>query len=150
MDGIFGSQKIALYLFWFGGERSAWHDQVVHFPLGKTGTLLFERDEGKRESGDMIAVLEKAAQIVEARNLGRQNKRFSLPVERKIAPGAGTVVVGLAQPLDLDFADGLTDPFRRPRLGGAEENLRGRLRQHGFGVFAVAGLHLAAPLKAQE
>ena len=88
---------------------------------------------GKRESGDMIAVFQKTAQIVEARNLGRQNERFSLPVERKIAPGARTVIVGFAQPLDFDFADGFTDPFRRPRLGGAEENLRGRLRQHGLG-----------------
>ncbi len=75
----------------------------------------------------MVAVLEKAAQIVEAGNLRRQNERLGLPVERKVPSGAGTVVVGLAQPLDFDFADGLTDPFRRSRLGGAEENLRGRL-----------------------
>jgi len=59
-----------LDLFRLGGEQGAWHDQVVHFPLGETGTLLFERDEGKREAGNMVAVLEKTAQIVEARNLG--------------------------------------------------------------------------------
>ena len=66
----------------------AGHNQVVHCPLIETGTLLFQGNEGKRESRDMVAVFEKASKIVETRNLGRQNKRFGLPVEREVASRA--------------------------------------------------------------
>jgi hypothetical protein len=58
--------------------------------------------------------------------------------------------VSLPQPLDLNLADSFADPFRSPRLGGAEEDLRGWLREHGLGVFAVTRLHLTATLKAQD
>ena len=58
--------------------------------------------------------------------------------------------MGLAQPLDLNLADSFADPFRSPRLGGAEEDFRGGLREHGLGIFPVAGLHLAASLKAKD
>ena len=34
----------------------------------------------------MVAVLEKAAQIVETRDLGRQNERLGLPVECEVLP----------------------------------------------------------------
>jgi hypothetical protein len=44
---IFGAEKIALYLFWFCGERCARHNQVVHLSLIETGTLLFESNERK-------------------------------------------------------------------------------------------------------
>ena len=43
---------------------------------------------GKRESRDVVAVLEKAAQIVETGDLGRQNERLGLPVEREVASRA--------------------------------------------------------------
>ena len=54
------------------------------------------------------------------------------------------------QPLDLNFADRFADPFGSPWLGGSQENLGRRLREHGLGIFPVAGLHLAASLEAKD
>src|ERR1035438_856563 len=98
----------------------------------------------------MVAVFEKASKIVETRNLGWQNERLGLPVEREVSSRARALVMGFAQPFNLNFANGLADPFGSPRLGGTEENFSRGLREHGLGIFPVAGLHLAPSLKAQD
>ena len=147
---MFREQEIALDCFRLHGKRSARHNQVVHLSLIEARAFLFERNERKRESGDMIAVLEEPAQVVEAGDLRGQDKRLRLAVEREVPARASAVVMGLAQPFDLDLADGLADPFGGARLGGAQEDFRGRLREHGLGILAVAGFHLAAALEAEN
>ncbi len=86
LDHIVGEYEIALNCLRLYRERSAWHDQVVHFSFIKVGAFLLERDERKREPSDMIAVLEKAPQVVEAGDFRWQNKRFCLPIKREIFP----------------------------------------------------------------
>src|ERR1035441_6936998 len=98
----------------------------------------------------MVAVFEKASKIVKTGNLRWQNERLGLPVEREVSSRARALVMGFAQPLDLNLADSFADPFRSPWLGGAEEDFRSGLREHGLGIFPVAGLHLATSLKAKD
>src|ERR1700691_2348772 len=98
----------------------------------------------------MIAVFEKASKIVETRNLGWQNKWLRLPVECEVVSRACALVVGFTQSLDLNFANRLANPLGGPRLRCAKENLCRGLRQHGFSIFAVAGLHLAPSLETKD
>jgi hypothetical protein len=116
----------------------------------EAGAFLFERNERKRESRNVIAVLEKATQIVQARYFGGQNKWLCLAIECEVLACARTVIMGLSQPLDLDFTDGFAHPFRGARLSCAKEDFGGRLREHGFGILAIPGFHLAASLEAQN
>jgi hypothetical protein len=76
--------KIALHLFRFRWERRAPHDQIVHLALIEAGASFFECYERKRESRNVIAVLEKAAQIVKSGDLRGQDKRLGLAIEREV------------------------------------------------------------------
>ena len=67
-----------------------------------------------------------------------------------MSPRAATVEMRLAQSLDLNLADGFADPFRGPRLRGPKEDFRSGLREHGLGILAVPGFHLAATLEAEN
>src|SRR5690349_2730267 len=103
-------------------RRSVRNDQIVHFAFVETRTSLFEGNEREGEPRNVIAVLEEAAQIVETRDFRRQDQRLGLAVEHEVAPGARAVIVRFAQPLDLDLADGLTDPLCRAWLGRAKKD----------------------------
>src|ERR1035437_10265936 len=130
LNFMFGEQKVALHLFRFRRERNARNNQIVHRSLVEARASLFERNERERESRDVIAVLEKAAQIVEAGDLRGQNKRLGLTIKREVLACARTVVVGLPETFDLDLADGLTDPFGCAWLRGSQKDLRGWLGKH--------------------
>jgi hypothetical protein len=124
--------RFALHLFRLHRERSARNNQVVHLTLIKARASLFERNKRERESRDVIAVLEKAALIVKAGDLRRQNKRLGLTTKREVLACARTVVVGLPETFDLDLADGLTDPFGCAWLCGPQKDLRGWLGKHSL------------------
>src|SRR5580698_25551 len=102
LNFMFREQKVALHLFRLCRERSARNNQVVHRSLIEARASLFERNERERESRDVIAVLEKPAQIVEARDLRGQNQRLGLTIQREVLTCTGTVVVSLPKTFDLD------------------------------------------------
>src|ERR1017187_7166753 len=102
---MFRKQKVALHLFRLRRERSARNNQVVHRSLIEARTSLFERNERERKSSDVIAVLEKAAQIVEAGDLRGQNQRLGLTIKREVLACARTVVVGLPETFDLNRSE---------------------------------------------
>src|ERR1035438_2985479 len=130
LNFMFREQKVALHLFRLCRERSARNNQVVHRSLIEARASLFERNERERESRDVIAVLEKAAQVVKAGDLRRQNERLGLTIKREVLARAGTVVVGLPETFDLDLADGFTDPFGCARLCRSQKDFRGWLGKH--------------------
>src|ERR1039458_3150350 len=111
LNFMFREQKVALHLFRLRRKTSARNNQVVHLTLSEVRASIFERNKWERKSRDVIAVLEKAAQIVKAGDLRGQNKRLGLAIKREVLACARTVVVGLPETFDLDLADGLTDPF---------------------------------------
>ncbi len=132
LNFMFWEQKVALHLFRLRRERSARNNQVVHLTLIEARVSLFERNERERESRDVIAVLEKAAQIVKAGDLRGQNKRLGLTIKREVLACARTVVVGLPETFDLDLANGLTHPFGCAWLCGPQKDFRGWLGKHSL------------------
>ena len=83
-------------------------------------------------------------------HLGLHHQRLDLPVKSEALALALAVRNRLPDSLDLDFSDHLRCPLRRVRLGGAEDELRGRLREHYFGKMAVDGFELGLPLVAKD
>ena len=142
--------RITSVIFQLVMQQCGRRDQVIHVALDEPWMLFLEIDKWKREARDMVAVLQKAAQVVQSGNFRRQNQRFSLAVEREVTACAGAVIVRLAQPFNFDFSNGFAHLFGGARLAGAQKYLGGWLREHRFGIVAVAGLHLAAALKAEN
>ena len=124
--------KITLHFFRLCRGRRTRHDEIVHRSLIESGAFLFEGNERKRESRNVIAVLEKAAQIVKAGDLLGQNQRLGLTIKREVLACARTVVVCLPETFDLDLADGLTDPFGCAWLCGPQKDFRGWLGKHSL------------------
>src|SRR3989304_2245280 len=114
----------------------------------KRGPNLGPVDERDAQPDDEIAEFQIAPQRAQARNLAGHDERLHLPLPPVGLLSAAAVRPAFAEAVYLDVADGLGNPVRRPWLAGPQKDLRGRLRQHGLGVVAVAGFELAAALEA--
>src|SRR2546428_2915724 len=109
-----------------------------------------EIDERHVQSGYEIAELQVSAQGAEAADLTRHHERLDLALQTVSLLVLFAFRSALSQSLDFDLTRRLRDPLGRMRLARAEEDLRGRLRQHGFRVVSVPSFELAAPLEAQD
>ena len=78
------------------------------------------------------------------------HQRLDLALQREVFARAGAVEVGLPQPLDLDFADGVRHPLGGLWLRGFQEDFGGRLREHHLGHVAVDELKLGLALEAKH
>src|ERR1039458_9681081 len=126
-------------------------NQFRQHPLDKLRLLVSLLRQRKAHWNDPVLLLDEAAQRLQASDFGSHDERLGddLQRERLLAPQQSHAA-RLLQPLDLDLADGIGDPFRGAGFGGLEEHLGRRQRKHRLGVLAVALFHLAAPLKSQH